>query len=363
MGHVLTETGSGLGVITLNRPEKLNALTREMVADVGAALEAWREDPSVGIVVLRGAGGRGFCAGGDIKSFYESIRDDRHQDFLDFLAEEFTVDHAIATYPKPVAAFMDGLCMGGGVGLAGHAAIRLVTPRSAVGMPETRIGYSPDVGGTHLLGQAPGRLGEHYALTAGTMGAGDALEAGFADACVAEDAFDDVLATLADLVGLPAPDVAAAVEVLHGTAAPPSSATIRADRAWIDAAYAGADVPAILAELDRLAAAGPADSGPARAAEAIRANSPLAAETALRAVRAARDEAVFAEAFARELRLAEFLMDHPDLPEGIRAQVIDKDRSPHWSPATLAEVGEADVARFFAPLGEKELTLSQEVAS
>jgi enoyl-CoA hydratase len=337
--HILAEVGDGLGIITLNRPEKINALTREMVADIGAALEAWREDASVGIVVLRGAGTRGFCAGGDIKAFYESIRGDRHQDFLDFLAEEFAVDSAVATYPKPVVALMDGLCMGGGVGLAGHASVRIVTPRSTVGMPETRIGYSPDVGGTHLLGQAPGRLGEHYGLTAGSMGAGDAIEAGFADFCVAEDELDDVLATLPDLVGLSAPEVAAALEVLHGTPAPRGTSTVASERPWIDAAYAAGTVAEILAALDATPY-----PGAAAAAAAIRANSPLATETALRAIRAARAEGTLPEALAREHRVAAFLMDHPDLPEGIRAQVIDKDRSPRWVPADPAELDLASIA-------------------
>ncbi|MEE1621577.1 enoyl-CoA hydratase/isomerase family protein [Zafaria sp. J156] len=331
--HVLTSTGAGLGLITLNRPEKINALTRPMVAAVGAALDAWREDPAVRIVVLRGAGERGFCAGGDIKCFYESIVADRHQDFLDFLAEEFAVDHAIATYPKPVVAFMDGLCMGGGVGLAGHASVRIVTPRSKVGMPETRIGYSPDVGGTHLLGLAPGHLGEYFALTAGTMGAADAIHAGFADFCVAEDALGDVLDALPDLAGLPAEDLAAAFEVMHGSPAPADTGTSLLAQPWIDAAFAGRTVADILASLDSLPHRGAAD-----AARAVRSVSPLAAETALQAVRAARAADHLPEAFDRELRLAAFLMDHPDLPEGIRAQVIDKDRNPHWSPADPADV-------------------------
>ena len=337
--HVIAAAGDGLGVITLNRPEKINALTREMVADIGAALEAWRADPAIGIVVLRGAGERGFCAGGDIKGFYESIRSNRHQDFLDFLSEEFEVDRKIATYPKPVVALMDGLCMGGGVGLAGHAAVRIVTPRSRIGMPETRIGYSPDVGGTHLLGRAPGRLGEHFGLTAAEMGAGDAILAGFADFCVAVDTLDDVVATLPDLAGLSAADVGAALEVLHASPAPAATLAIAADRPWIDAAYAAETVDAILDRLDELPHA-----GAARAAASIRANSPLATEAALQAIRAARADDHLEEAMRREHRVAAYLMAHPDLPEGIRAQVIDKDRNPAWSPETAAGVDTAAVA-------------------
>lgn len=335
--HVLVDVTDGIGLLTLNRPRQINALTRPMVTELTQRLEAWREDPDVGIVVLRGAGERGFCAGGDILAFHTSITMGKQHEFLSFLAEEFQLDGIIATYPKPVVALMDGLCMGGGVGLAGHASVRIVTPRSAIGMPETHIGYSPDVGGTHLLGLAPGRLGEHLALTASTMGAGDAIHAGFADFCIAEDGFADVLAALPDLVGLPAPDVAVALEILHGASAP--AAQLAADAAWIDEAYAGDDVPAILDRLD--ASPFPAAS---LAAAAVRANSPLATQTALQAVRAARGDAHLPSALARELRVADYLMKQPDLPEGIRAQIIDKDRAPRWSPATHAGVDPMEIA-------------------
>ncbi|GAA3692101.1 enoyl-CoA hydratase/isomerase family protein [Arthrobacter ginkgonis] len=344
--HVITGTGDGLGIITLNRPEKINALTHGMVRTIAATLAGWREDPEVRIVVLRGAGERGFCAGGDIRGFHASITAGRPQDFLDFLTDEFALDLAIATYPKPVVAFMDGLCMGGGVGLAGHAAVRIVTPRSRVGMPETRIGYSPDVGGTHLLGQAPGRLGEHFGLTAASMGAGDAIHAGFADFCAVPEALEEILAALPDFAELSGEELAMGLEILHGTAAPASSFTATAAQGWIDAAYAHATAAEILAALD----ASPYP-GAAEAAAAIRANSPLAVETALRAIRAARAEDDLRSAFEREHRIAAFLLEHPDLAEGIRAQVIDKDRDPHWSPASLAELDPATAAAVAAAVG------------
>jgi len=339
--HVLVDVADGLGILTLNRPRQINALTRPMVATLTRHLHAWRDDPEVGIVVLRGAGDRGFCAGGDILAFHTAITTGKQHEFLSFLAEEFQLDGLIAAYPKPVVALMDGLCMGGGVGLAGHASVRITTPRSAIGMPETHIGYSPDVGGTHLLGLAPGRLGEHLALTASTMGAGDAIHAGFADFCSAGDGFEDVLAALPDLIGLPAAEVAVALEILHGVPAP--APRLAAEAAWIDQAYAGDDVPAIL---DRLEASPYPPA--AEAAAAIRGNSPLATQTALQAVRAARADAHLPSALARELRVAAFLMQHPDLPEGIRAQIIDKDRTPRWSPADHAGVDTAEIAAVIA---------------
>lgn len=331
--EVLAEAHDGVGILTLNRPAKINALTRRMVADLSGQLQRWRADPRVAMVLLRGAGPRGFCAGGDIRAFHEAITTGRHREFLDFLAEEFRLDALIASYPKPVIAVMDGLCMGGGVGLAGHAAVRIVTPRSAVGMPETRIGYSPDVGGTHLLGAAPGRLGEHLALTAATMGAADAIHAGFADFCVAEADLEDVLATLPDLAGLGAGELSMALEILHASPAPADGTGIAAQQPWIDAAYSADTVPGILAVLDSY----PLPQA-AAAAAAIRANSPLATQTALQAVRAARREDDLPAALEREHRIAAFLMQHPDLPEGIRAQVIDRDRAPRWNPADPAAV-------------------------
>ncbi|MBG6084347.1 enoyl-CoA hydratase/isomerase family protein [Zhihengliuella flava] len=338
--HVLAQLAGPLGLITLNRPDKLNALTEDMVNALGEILTAWVHDDAVKVVVLAGAGDRGFCAGGDIKGFYEAIAEDRHADFLRFLSREFEVDQLIATYPKPVVAFMDGLCMGGGVGLAGHAGVRIVTPRSQVGMPEAKIGYSPDVGGTHLLGQAPGHLGEYLAATGEAMGAGDAIDAGFADFCMAEDGFDDLLATLHDLAGEevetavgmgPQSDhIVAALEVLLAVQPPAETRRLGAQQPWIDAAFSRDTLPEILAVLDSL----PSPQATA-AAEAVRANSPLSVETGIAAVRAARAENFLPDAFARELRIAEFLMNYPDLPEGIRAQIIDKDRNPAWFAAEL----------------------------
>ncbi|GAB3651332.1 enoyl-CoA hydratase/isomerase family protein [Zhihengliuella somnathii] len=338
--HVLAQIAGPLGLITLDRPAKLNALTEDMVNTVGQILTAWLDDAAVKIVVLSGTGDRGFCAGGDIKGFYEAIAEDRHGDFLRFLSREFEVDQLIATYPKPVVAFMDGICMGGGVGLGSHAGVRVVTPRSKVGMPEARIGYSPDVGGTHLLGQAPGHLGEYLAATGEAMGAGDAIDAGFADFCMPEDGFDDLLATLHDLAGEevelavgsgPQPDqIAAALEVLLGVQPPAETRVFGTHQPWIDAAFSRERLPEILEVLDSL----PYPEAKA-AAEAVRANSPLSVETSIAAVRAARAEGFLPDAFARELRIAEFLMGYPDLPEGIRAQIIDKDRNPAWFTAEL----------------------------
>lgn len=328
--HVSSTVADGLGIITLDRPAKINALTGAMLRELARVLTDWADNPTVKTVLLLGNGERGFCAGGDISDFHAAITSGNHAGFIDLLAGEFALNLQISTYPKPLASMMHGLTMGGGVGLGSHAGIRIVAPNAKLAMPEVKIGYSPDVGGTHLLGNAPGRLGEYLAMTGTTMDAADAIHAGFADFMVAVDDFEDVLATLPDLAGMPAAEVSMALEILLGK---PARSTLATRQGWIDEAFAAPTAALILARLDATE-----HPGAREAAVMIRANSPLSVETALQAVRAARAENHLPSALARELRIAEFLMHEPDLAEGIRAQVIDKDRNPAWSPADAAGV-------------------------
>ncbi|GAA4368043.1 enoyl-CoA hydratase/isomerase family protein [Paeniglutamicibacter cryotolerans] len=338
--HVSSTVADGLGIITLDRPSKINALTGGMLRELARTLTTWADNPAVKTVLLLGNGERGFCAGGDIKDFHTAIVSGNHSDFTGILAGEFAMNLIIATYPKPVASMMHGLTMGGGVGLGSHAGIRIVAPNSKLAMPEVKIGYSPDVGGTHLLGNAPGRLGEYLAMTGTTMDAADAIHAGFADFMVAAEDFDDVLATLPDLAGLPALETSMALEILLGK---PARSDLAARQPWIDDMFSA---PTSATILERLDAAGHA--GAREAAEMIRANSPLGVETALQAVRAARSENHLRSALERELRIAAFLMHEPDLAEGIRAQVIDKDRNPAWNPASATELDLERIAAVIA---------------
>ena len=329
-----------LGLIELRRPAAINALTRGMLAELTDLFTAWREDPAISMVVLRGAGERGFCAGGDIKDFHAAVTDSEHSRFLELLSLEFDLDAMIASYPKPVLTLVHGLCMGGGIGLASHASIRITTPEARFAMPETRIGYSPDVGGTHLMGRAPGHLGEYLVLTASTFSGADAVELGFADMMVKSDRFEEVIDALADFEAMPAAEIAAGLEVLFGSFA---ASGLAAARPWIDAAFSAPDLAGILERLDAMG-----HSAAAEAAAAIRSNSPTSLECALAAVRAARAEDHLRSALDRELRVAGYLMHRPDLAEGIRAQVIDKDRNPAWNPARLDEVDTAAVAAVIA---------------
>lgn len=324
----------------LDRPAKINALNYSMLLELRDQFAAWMSDPAVSMVVLRGNGERGFCAGGDIKDFHTAVSSGAHQDFADLLSLEFELDAMIASYPKPVITLAHGLCMGGGIGLASHAAIRIATPDSRYAMPEVRIGYTPDVGGSHLMALAPGFLGEYLVLTAATFSGVDAVELGFADMLVEVEKFDEVIESLPDFESMDSAAIAAGLEVLLGTFAP---SPLISSQPWIDHAFSAPTLQDILARLDEMT-----HSAAAEAAVAMRANCPTSMESALQSVRAARAEDHLQSALDRELRLAKYLMYRQDLTEGIRAQVIDKDRNPAWSPASIAEVDTAAISAVVA---------------
>ncbi|MDR6866876.1 enoyl-CoA hydratase [Microbacterium resistens] len=329
---VIARTEGALGHITLNRPEALNALDLGMIRSMTAILDAWREDTDVQIVLIDGAGDRGLCAGGDVRALYDMVKEGRVEETVAFFREEYALDAAIAEYPKPVVAIADGITMGGGIGIAGHAAIRIVTERSRLAMPETRIGFTPDVGGTWLLGRAPGRLGEYLALTGGTMDGADALYAGFADHLVPSDRLEALREALAHRADPTGPS-----EIVLLFDETPEPSALPGKRAWIDDAFAGESVVEIVARLRASTDAGAAD-----VADTLEGLSPTALAVALDAVREARGMGGLREALAGEYRrVLWFAAHHPDLVEGIRAQLVDKDRDPHWSPATLAELDPA----------------------
>ncbi|WP_367124072.1 enoyl-CoA hydratase/isomerase family protein [Streptomyces phytohabitans] len=340
---VLFDVDGHAARVTLNRPRALNALTHAMVLRVDAALTEWEHDASVRTVVLTGAGERGLCAGGDIRAIHDDARV-RGGASGPFWRDEYRLNARIARYPKPYVALMDGIVMGGGVGVSAHGSVRVVTERSRVAMPETGIGFVPDVGGTHLLARAPGELGTHLGLTGAQAGAADALLCGLADHHVPSEALP---ALLRDLARLPAE------EAVRAHATPPEPGVLAADRGWIDACYAAATVEEIV---DRLAA----DGAPAakEAAETLAGRSPTALKVTLAALRRARRLGTLERVLEQEYRVSRACLDSPDLVEGIRAQVVDKDRRPRWAPATLAGVAEADVERCFAPRGDGGLGLA-----
>ncbi|GAA1466104.1 enoyl-CoA hydratase/isomerase family protein [Microbacterium thalassium] len=333
--RVLARTRGGIGHLTLNRPRAINALDLGMVRDVIAALDAWETDPEVDLVLLDGAGERGLCAGGDVRGLAELIRAGRPEETSVFFRAEYAMNARIAEYPKPIVAIADGITMGGGIGLAGHAAIRVVTERSRLAMPETRIGLTPDVGGSLLLARAPGRLGEYLALTGAVMDAADAVYAGFADHLVPSEhleALRDALETRAD------PSSPTELVLLFDESPEPSA--LEAARSWIDDAFSADTVAEIVERLK--ARDEPEAHG---AAETLAELSPTSLTVTLAAVRAARGLSGLRAALEQEYGLVMwFASTQPDLVEGIRAQLIDKDRSPAWQPASIADV-EQDAAQ------------------
>ena len=338
-GHVLH--------LTLNRPRALNALTHTMVRAIGEALTLAAEDDAVTAVVIGGSGERGLCAGGDIRSIHEDARAGRRAS-VDFWRDEYRLNARIARFPKPYVALMDGIVMGGGVGVSAHGDVRIVTERSRVAMPETAIGFVPDVGGTFLLAAAPGELGTHLALTGRAVQAADAILCGLADHFVPSHHLADLTSALADC--------ATPVEVTdavgrYATDAPEGE--LAAQRGWIDDCYAADTVEEII---DRLVNSGlPAAK---ETAEALLTASPTALKVTLAAVRRAARLSGLEAVLDQEFRVSCRAFAGHDLVEGVRARIIDKDRTPRWNPAELGDVTAAEIARHFEPLGDQELGLS-----
>jgi enoyl-CoA hydratase len=340
---VLVNVENGVGLITLNRPKAINSLTHPMVNVMSKVLTDWEHDDDISAVVLSGAGERGLCAGGDIVEVYNSARAGGG-DAAKFWYDEYLLNGYIGRYPKPYVALMDGIVMGGGVGVSAHGSIRVVTDTTKMAMPEVGIGFIPDVGGTYLLARTPGLLGLHAALSGAPFGGADAIAMGFADHYVPHDRLDDFKAAVA-ADGI---DAALAAHTID----PPASELL-AQRDWIDECYAGETV------MDIVAALRGHDAGPANdAANLIAGRSPISLSVALEAVRRAAKLDTLEDVLRQEYRTAYGSLRSHDLVEGIRAQVIDKDRNPKWSPASLAAVTTADVEAYFAP-ADRELTFDE----
>lgn len=339
--QVVFERRGRLGLITLNRTEAVNALTSEMVDALLEQLGSWAEDDDVATVLVQGAGERGLCAGGDIVAIYQDILA-TGSETADFWQREYRLNSLISRYPKPYVAFMDGLVLGGGVGISAHGSLRIVTERTRMGMPETTIGFVPDVGGTYLLSRAPGEAGTHAALTGAHLNGGDAIFLGLADHYIRSEKLTELA------VALEAESAEAAVA--RFTELAPAS-VLEAQRDWIDSCYSSSDAEEILLRLK--AAGGKAEE----AARTILAKSPTAVKVALESLRRVQG-LTLDEALAQEYRVGLKFLTTPDFQEGIRAQIVDKDRNPRWKPGILAEVPAGDVVQYFAPLGHRELNLT-----
>ncbi|MGB7424098.1 MAG: enoyl-CoA hydratase/isomerase family protein [Ornithinimicrobium sp.] len=343
---VQTRTDGPLGVITLNRPRAINALDGDMIEAMRSALEAWADGTTVQAVWVEGAGDKGLCAGGDVRAVREVIRAGDHERALEFFAREYELNGMVADYALPYVAWMDGLVMGGGIGISGHGSHRLVTERTTIAMPETIIGFFPDVGALWLLARAPGQLGTHLALTGVTVGGADAVMLGLADHVVSSDAKEAVFADLARTAAESDAETLKDWEPPAECRADPDASggsSLEQHRGWIDECYAGVQIETIL---ERLRSCD--DPAAANAVELIEQRSPYSVALTLEALRRAADMSV-AEVLAQDLQLARAAIAHPDFDEGVRAQLVDKDKSPRWADRHISEIDHSDVMAAFNP--------------
>jgi enoyl-CoA hydratase len=356
--EILLGREGGLATLTINRPKALNALTLNNYRRIDPALRAWAADPSVHAVVVRGAGDRAFCAGGDVRAVYEAGRGISGDSDLTavFFREEYELIRRIHLFAKPYIAIIDGITMGGGAGISVNGAYRVATERTLFAMPETGIGLFPDVGATRFLNRCPGYVGRYLGLTGARLKAADAIYCGFATHVVGHDGVNKMVATLAGaLRDAKAKRSLIIDETLDGCAVDPGPAPLAVLRPAIDRCFAGGTVEVILNALAAEAAGGGAHSAWAEEIQAtLLAKSPTSLKITLRQLTIGRDYDLEA-ALALEYRLTQHVMAASDFYEGIRAMLIDRDQKPHWRPATLAEVSESMVDAYFVSIGDREL--------
>src|ERR1700759_3468597 len=339
------------GIIRLNRPKAINAVTLEMFRDIDKALDEFEADPAIAVIVLEGAGERGLCAGGDIRALYESsnVRGDLGKILW---REEYILNARIAKFPKPYVAFMDGIVMGGGVGLSAHSRHRVVTEKTKLAMPEVSLGFFPDVGGTFLLSRSPGEIGTYFGLTGTTMNGPDAIHARFADAVVPSaklSALRDVLTKVR-----PGTQSGEIKLLIDGFATGETAGPVAAIQATIDSLFAHDRMEDIVAALQR------DGSELAQATlETLAEKSPRGMVVTLRLLRLARKASSLEQCLVREYRAALEVFASDDFREGVRAAVIDKDRNPKWSPPRIEDVTPEMLAPYFQEIGADELKFDQ----
>jgi enoyl-CoA hydratase len=350
-GDLIARKEGSAGIIRLNRPKAINAVTLEMFHDIDKALDAFEADPAVAVIVLEGAGERGLCAGGDIRALWESskVKGDLGKILW---RDEYILNARIKKFPKPYVAFMDGIVMGGGVGLAAHSSHRVVTEKTKLAMPEVGLGFFPDVGGTWLLSHSPGEIGTYFGLTGQTMNGPDAIHAGFADAVVPSGKLAALREALTEVrVGITSAEVNA---LIAGFATRETAGPVAAMQAKIDGWFAYDRMEDIIAALQR--------DGSELAQSTLKTlseKSPRGMVVTLKLLRQARTARSLEECLVREYRAALEVFASDDFREGVRAAVIDKDRNPKWSPTRVEDVTPAMVARYFAELGTDELVFNQ----
>jgi len=342
MAELLVRRDGAAGILSLNRPQALHALTHGIVAAMTEALLAWRDDPAVEAVIVEHAEGRGFCAGGDVVAVRRAVLDGRIADARRFFFDEYRLNHLIFDYAKPIVAFMDGVTMGGGVGIALPAKFRVATENTKLAMPETAIGFFPDVGGGWDLSRLHGRLGPFLALTGARLDGAEAAWAGLATHYLPSAAIAEAKQRIAaDPFHLP--------QMLGELAVPPPPARLAENADSIERLFASDRFEGILTALQ-------ADGGAWAAKElaTLQAKSPLACKVALRQLAEGHHACSFDANLVSEYRIACRMIERPDFAEGVRSVLVDKDHAPRWDPATPEEIGDGTLDAIFAPLADAE---------
>ncbi|MET3892856.1 enoyl-CoA hydratase [Bosea sp. OAE506] len=345
--EIQCERRGAAGVVVLDRPKALNALTLPMVRELANALDAWEKDPAVERVIVTSTSEKAFCAGGDIRTLHDLGKAGQHDEMLAFWGEEYILNARIQSYSKPYVALIDGIVMGGGVGISLHGSHRIAGERYLFAMPEVGIGFFPDVGATFALPRLPDAAGIYLALTGDRVGAADALALGLATHAVPSARMAELTDALTRRGALD--------DILAGFTHDPGQPRLAPERGLIADCFGAATLPEIIARIEAAAAGGSAFAGKLRQTLAVK--SPTSVAIAFEQMRRGATLA-FAEAMRTEFRIVSRIAHGHDFYEGVRAVVIDKDQAPRWRPATLDDVVPADITAYFAPLGAAELKLA-----
>ena len=339
--EVIVSSGSGCGHVTLNRPKAINALNFDMCRTVIAALQSWEFDPEIAAIIIDHSDGRGFCAGGDLRALYEDLRNGGSE-VLDFFRTEYRMDHLLFTLAKPSACFMDGIIMGGGAGIAMPCRYRVATESTVFAMPETGIGFFPDVGAGWFLSHLPDRIGQWLALTGAKLDGADCLRLGLATHYLPRSELAAVKARIQK-----APDELEVI--LNNASVSPAPARIDETHNDIDRLFEADRIEDIFTLLN----ADPSPWASEQLAEIFK-KSPRSCKVALRALAECRTLTQFSEIMQLEYRVSSRLARKPDFSEGVRAFIIDKDNNPKWTPSRFEDVGDEEIDAIFVPLPEDE---------
>lgn len=327
-----------IGFITLERPERLNALNLPMIIAIHEVLEAWRHDSKVRAVIVQGQGDRAFCAGGDLRSIYDAQQRNDVQFHDDLFRKEYTLNLVIARFPKPYISFIHGFAMGGGLGLSVHGSHRIVAENSVLAMPETKIGYFPDVGASYFLNKAPGGVGMYLGLTGNSVGASDSLYGGFATHFIPQAKYPQVIEALFDVDISQPKNIDKVLEVYHEQL---PEGMLQAHQGKIDALFLQPTLEQVFQALEDDQSSFSQDI-----LTALKMRSPISLKMTFELLKRNKDKNL-AEAIEVEFQLSQAFIKNHDFFEGIRALLIDKDQKPQWSPATLEKINSSIINQYF----------------